>query len=220
MNRFKLLVSVLFGCLAGATNAFAVPSYVFDITTFYQFGGPADLVGGSPGGPDTGFFRVTNNGASTFSGTLALAAVTGGGVDHSVSVALSLAPGQSASITDSTGESSNQGGYGGPSGSPQLGATLSLIGSVALGLDTQLVNLAVSDSNIHSGVFATNPFGVSLDNYVFQGGDPLGRDTGDAFEVAQAPGKFRFAQGQGIPVPAPLALMAAGLIGLAAARKR
>ena len=30
------------------------------------------------------------------------------------------------------------------------------------------LNLSVNDSNIHSGVPATNPFGVTLDNYVLQ----------------------------------------------------
>ena len=54
--------------LAGAVQAVPV-GYTLDVTTFYCFCVPGDLVGGAGPGPDTGYFQVKNNGASTFSGT-------------------------------------------------------------------------------------------------------------------------------------------------------
>jgi hypothetical protein len=41
---------------------------------------------------------------------------------------------------------------------------------------------------------ADNGLGVVLDNYILQGGDPFGRDTGDPVEVAQAHATFQFVQ--------------------------
>jgi len=57
------------------------------------------------------------------------------------------------------------------------------------------LNLAVYDSQIHSGIVRTNPCdgGLITDAYVLQGGSPSGCDPGDIYEVAQAPGAFEFA---------------------------
>jgi hypothetical protein len=81
-------------------------------------------------------------------------------------------------------------------GSAQVQATT--IATIDLGIQidisgtfsdsTVLSPTTLFDKDIHSGVPRTNPFGVTLDNYVLQGGDPFGRDTGDGFEVTQAPG--------------------------------
>jgi hypothetical protein len=46
---------------------------------------------------------------------------------------------------------------------------------------------SIYDKDIHSGVFRSAN-GTLSDSYVLQGGDPYGGDTGDAFEVTQAPG--------------------------------
>src|SRR5262249_10081769 len=105
-------------------------------------------------------------------------------------------------------ESSNQGGYGGPTGSTQNGVTIFLNGTVSLGSNSEAVSLSVFDKDVHSGSFRTNPFGVSLDNYVLQGGDPLRRDTGDACEDTQAPGHFTFSEvgATALPEPTTIAL--------------
>src|SRR6185369_7075432 len=108
----KLLFGVACLSILGIVQSAAQGSvgYTLDVTTFYQFGGPGDLVAGNPGSPDTGYFRVTNSGASTFTGTLSLLAVSNFQPDTSdTSPLLVLLPGQSASITDLSSESSNQG---------------------------------------------------------------------------------------------------------------
>jgi len=57
------------------------------------------------------------------------------------------------------------------------------------------LNLAVYDSQIHSGNVQANPCdnGLVTDSYVLQGGSPTGCDPGDAFETSQTPGMFEFA---------------------------
>jgi PEP-CTERM motif len=82
---------------------------------------------------------------------------------------------------------------------------------------SELVDLSIDDRDIHSGVFQTNPFGVSLDNYILQGGDPFGRDTQDAYEVAQTPGPFQFSEV--VPEPASILLITIGIAGLAVGRR-
>jgi hypothetical protein len=81
----------------------------------------------------------------------------------------------------------------------QDGAQFFMTGAVALGGDSEAVDLSIFDKDIHSGVPRTNPYAVLLDNYILQGGDPYGRDTGDGYEVTQAPGPFQFAQTGGAP---------------------
>jgi len=57
------------------------------------------------------------------------------------------------------------------------------------------LNLAVYDSQIHSGNVEANPCdsGLVTDAYVLQGGSPTGCDPGDAYETSQTPGMFEFA---------------------------
>jgi len=179
-----------------ASGSAAGVQYQFDGVALYQFGGPptADFHFGPNGNPDTSFVVITNNGLSTFTGNIGFNALSGCAVDFSVSYAVTLAPSKSASVSIND-EASNQCGYNGPfdaAPTAQLGAKFFMNGTVSLGPDTDAVDLSILDKDIHSGVFATNPFGVNLDNYILQGGDPFGRDTGDAFEVAQAHGPFQF----------------------------
>lgn len=215
---------VLAGMMIVGSAQAAPLGYTLDVTTDYQFGAPGDLVAGNVANPDSGFFRVTNNGTTTFTGTLSLTAISGFNVDFSTSsAALTLAPGQSASISDASSESSNQGGFGGPFGGPQVGATLNIIGLID---GSEAVSLSVNDADVHSGVFLTNPLGELLDNFVFQGGSSTGGDTGDGFEVtgpldAQSPGHFQFFERATTQVPEPgaIALLGTGLL-LFARRRR
>lgn len=196
--------------------------YQFDGDAFYQYGDPADL---SPlslyrGAFDTSFFRITNNGASTFTGNIGQVAIGANGADRSFSVPVTLNPGQSITLGTSE-ESSNFGGWNGPGNdlaNPQPGIKILVNGTVSLGADAELVDLSIYDRDIHSSVFKTNPFGVELDNYILQGGDPYGRDTGDDFETGQAPGHFQFYEA-GVPEPTSLALVSIGIMGLASFRR-
>jgi hypothetical protein len=199
---------------ASAANAALI--YQMDVTTFYQFGAPAGAAGYG-GNPDTSFVTFTNSGPSTFVGTVGDTAVSQFAGDFSQSFNVTLASGASFTFGTSP-ESSNVGGFNGPFGSPQPGILLLINGLFG----ATSANLSVSDSNIHSGVFATNPFGVTLDNYVLQGGDPLGRDTGDGFEIPQAPGHFTFSLSSrgGVPEPATWAMMLVGFFGVGATVRR
>ncbi len=216
MKKLAVVVMVCASVVFAAGAWAATVPYNFQGTASYQFGAPADLCCGSAGGPDTGFITMTNAGTSTFSGQMGFTAVSGFGVDFSSSYTETLNPGDHVSLSINS-ESSNQGGYGGAFGTTQTGATFFMNGTVTQGASSQTVALSINDADIHSGVFQTNPFGVTLDNYVLQGGDPLGRDTGDSFETAQAPGTFSFVQTvPTVPEPGTLTLLASALISASA----
>jgi PEP-CTERM motif len=209
-------------CFGTATTQAAPVGYQFDGLAFYQDGNPGDL---SPlalynASPDTGFFRISNNGASKFTGTIGQVAVGSGGTDRSFTVPVTLNPGDGITLSTSE-ESSNFGGWNGPGGdlgNPQPGIKIVMSGIVSLGPNSEPVDLSIFDKDIHSPVVQTNPFGVDLDNYILQGGDPFGRDTGDAFEETRnrdngSPGPFQFLEA--VPEPASVLLMAIGAAVLA-----
>lgn len=211
--RFGRLVAVLTlsaSALVARESKGSGLGYTLDVTTFYQFGVPSDLTNGISGSPDTGFFRITNNGTTTFTGTIGDTAVAPGPTNYSfASTGLTLIPGQSASF-GINGESSNVGGFNGPYNTvPQPGVTIFLNGLINGTEATGL--LTVNDADIHSGGFRTNPYGVTLDSYVLQGGDPLGRDTGDGFETTQKDGHFQFFMAPTAVAPLPSTL----LVGMA-----
>jgi len=192
-----MVVAVLAVPFVFAASALAQVPYHFTGTALYQFGGPpaATFHFGPNGNPDTSFVVITNDGTSTFTGNIGFNAVSPCFGDFSSSHAVTLAPGQSASVSIND-EASNFCGYNGPfdGPTPQAGAEFFMNGNVTLGMATESLARRINDRDIHSHVFATNPFGVSLDNYILQGGDPFGRDTEDAFEVAQAHATFQFVQ--------------------------
>lgn len=181
--RFGLLI--LLALSAGRARADNV-SYQFDITTTYQFG----ISGyGGTAGPDSGGVTITNNGTSTFVGTLGgQGTINTGGTLNATVTNYTLAPGQSVFFVMGN-ESSNVGGFNGTNGAQIV------LNGVVTGPSgaTQSLNLSVYDKDIHSGVFRTNPYGVNLDNYVLEGGDAT-RDTGDDYETTQANGHYTFAQ--------------------------
>jgi hypothetical protein len=192
LRRFCVVSPLLLAAaLLGFTAPRASAAYLFDVNTYYSFPGCDDY--GHCADPDSGYFTVTNNGTSTFTGTVGVVAVGGCaygpyGPDESESVpGVTLGPGASILIV-LNGDSSNNCGFNGTNG-----AQIFLTGAVT---DTagcvQNVDLRVYDKDIHSGVFNENPCGETTDAYVLQGGSPSGCDTGDDYEVSQAPGHYSF----------------------------
>jgi hypothetical protein len=156
--------------------------YQLDLTSSYEFFG-------NPG-EETGFLTVTNNGNSTFSGTVGLY----NGSTAITSQAATLAPGQSVKLQAGE-DSSDVGGFNlDPSGGASGGLQVVLNGTVSNGTASEAVNLSVYDKDIHSGVFQTNPENVFLDNYVLEGGDPFGSNPGHVYETSQPTGHYTFAE--------------------------
>ena len=205
------LLALTASLLAASATASA---YQLTITTHYTGGcGGGSATVGTCGSPDTGWLQVQNTGTSAFTGTGTLSGVAPGQTIN-LSIVGTLGLGQSW-VFNAGPESSNQGGFNKQAGGiPDNGLEFTLVGTADVA-----VNVDVFDKDIHSGVFRTNPFGINLDNYVLQGGDPFGRDTGDAFEETQAVGTL-VVSSAAVPVPGTLALLGLGLTGLGLGRRR
>jgi len=213
---FALVIALLSGGKAYAQG------YDFQVETQYNFGtqpGIYNNYGQYSGNPDTGWVTITNNGSSDFNGTIG---VYGNYYSGDQANNYNLAPGQSIELGLNT-ESSNQGGYN-PGGwnnwygyqyGPQSGAQVYMNGLVN---GSEYVNLSVYDSQIQSGSYRWTGTSWS-DSYVLQGGDPYGNDTGDGFEVTQAPGFYTWSNFANTPEPATFVLFGT-LIGAAILRRR
>lgn len=215
------LSAITAGCLVGfammGSAQAGLLGYSLTGTTHYTAGcGSGTATVGTCGGPDTGWLEIKNTGATAFTGSATLSGVA---PSQTINITLTgtLNPGETW-VFNAGPESSNQGGFNKQGGGlADLGLLFDMNGTIDGG---SLVS-SIYDSDIHSGVFATNPFGVSLDNYVLQGGDPFGRDTGDGFEESQAVGTFVWAaQPQGVPEPSTVALLLASLAAFGVVRRK
>ena len=180
-----MLVVLSFASIARATSV----SYALRVTTLYEYG-VSDHVAGPTGSPETGFARFTNVGISTLSGTFTLRGTAPNGGYHETAYVGSIAPNANLGSLSISYESSNDGGYNKVAGQQDRGIEIRFDGTATVGSISSELHLEVFDADVHSGVLRTNPFGVSTDAYVLQGGDPYGRDTGDAYELSQADGVY------------------------------
>ena len=180
-----MLVVLSFASIARATSV----SYALRVTTLYEYG-VSDHVAGPSGSPETGFARFTNVGISTLSGTFTLRGTAPNGGYHETAYVGSIAPNANLGSLSISYESSNDGGYNKVAGQQDRGIEIRFDGTATVGSISSELHLEVFDADVHSGVLRTNPFGVSTDAYVLQGGDPYGRDTGDAYELSQADGVY------------------------------
>jgi hypothetical protein len=201
-EKIRMKQYLLAAFALAATSAWAADSLSVEVL----YGGP---VGGTSSSgiytaiPDTSIVIIENTGTTDFTGLLSLTGFSGIGVyghivvdDNNLFGPVTdgvLSPGETWTLYGGD-EASNYGGYNkcqavvpplfgqDPTGDPDSGMLLHIAGT----LGATPIDYSIYDYEIHSGTSAVNPFGFSLDNYILQGGDPFGRDTGDAFEESQA----------------------------------
>jgi hypothetical protein len=213
-RKASLVFSVATLALVAASGARAAVDSIEITTTYATSAPPGTLLGAYTPSPDTSFLSFTNVGTTTFTGSVSDSAVSAGGTDFSQLFNVTLAPGQTVVFATSP-ESSNQGGFGGPTATVQPGIEAIIGGVFSDGFVP--IGWSVFDSMIHSGV--VNGGSEGSDAYVLQGGSPTGLDYGDAIEEAQAPGHFTFTNGA-VPEPSTWAMMLIGFAGLGYASYR
>lgn len=219
-------------CLLGMLAALGIVSQanagaLLTVDVGYGFGGTSSS-GLYVASPDTGFVVITNTGTEDFTGLLKLDGVSGLGIFGHNEVHDTSGPGfvlaVGASWTLLAGdEASNYGGYGknqagtDPAGPADDGFLLTIEGDFASGH----LSFAGFDKDFHSGVPRLSVFGdVTLDNYILQGSDPFGRDTGDVFEESAAHAIFDLSV-SAVPEPSTIAAWSAlGALGLVVGRMR
>lgn len=218
MVRFLPLVSIVLA-LWPAPGRSALISYSITLSTAFAAADPfKNRVDQGFIEPDTGFFQVANTGATTFSGVIGTMADSAFAGDLSYRTGtLLLAPGASVSVAIPD-DSSNVGGFNGPAYFLRPGVEIYLRGSVTDPTmppgeaATEAVDLLVADADIHSGVFRTDPRGLTSDSFVLQGGDPWGFFTGNDYALSQTDGVFMFSQP--VAEPGSMAVLLVGLAGL------
>jgi hypothetical protein len=203
-------------------------SYSLTVTTAYATSDPfANRLDQAWTAFDTGYFQISNTGSSVFTGSIGTVAVSAFAGDLSFnSDSIVLSPGGSVSFAIPD-DASDVGGFNGPAYFFRPGVEISLNGTITEGGASQSVSLLIADADIHSGVPRTDPYGLTSDSFVLQGGDPWGFDTGDDFELSQANGVYVFAQtmadvdaSQSVPEPNALIVLASSLPFWAAYRVR
>ena len=187
--------------------------YAITVTTAYAAGDPfPNRLDQAFTEPDTGFFEVTNTGATSFVGLLSTVAVSAFAGDLSfASGTISLPPGASASVAIPD-DAKSVGGFNGPAYYYRPGVEISLSGTISSATASEAVGLQVADANIQSGIWRTDPFGLATDSFVLQGGDPWGFDNTNSFALSQPYGVYVFSQA--VPEPASAALLASAALGL------
>ncbi len=206
-----LALFVLFLVFSSKPSRGTEIGYALTMTTAYANGDPfSNRIDSNFNEPDDGFFQVTNTGDSSFSGVIGTIAVSSFAGDLSWrSGDLVLAPGASVSVAIPD-DSSAVGGFNGPYYFYRPGIEIYLQGTVSDGMETEPVDLLVADRDIHSGVARTDPFGLTSDSFVLQGGDPWGFNNGSDYALGQAYGVYVFSQP--VPEPGSALLLSTGLM--------
>jgi hypothetical protein len=217
--RFLLSLAAILLMLLPGTGSAAPVGYAISIVTAYALSDPfPNRIDGAFIEPDTGYLQITDTGNTTFVGSVGTVAVSVFAGDLSfTATGIILAPGNSISIA-MPDDSSDVGGFNGPVFQARPGVEIWLRGFVSDGTSTEAVNLSVADADIHSGTIRVAPSGLMTDSFVLQGGDPWGFDSGDAFELSQAQGKFAFQQAA--PEPGVLLLLTFPIGLLVSLRRR
>jgi hypothetical protein len=233
-------------CLITALALAVVPSWAAEkLSVEVGYGEPGTSSSGIyTASPDTSFVIIKNTGDNRFVGSLSLTGLSGFGIFGHIDVddhtpgGFSLAPGESWTLFGGP-EASNYGGYNkcqewidgdpnsgqDPNGGADSGLLLHIAGTLGTAGD---IDYSIYDYEVHSGTSRVNPFGVDLDNYILQGGDPFGRDTEDAYEESQAHAFFDVTgsrTAEALPCPTPDAgstalLLGGGLMALASVRRK
>jgi hypothetical protein len=190
-------ISFLIQTFTSAGAILPAVGYQFDVTTHDQFGEyPGALYFTGDANTETGFIIVRNNGASTFDGTINVTGKARGRQRPQRVVQRHVGARGSGGVRRRPGLQRPGGGFNLTDDGSSNGIQIALNGSVTTGANSEPVNLAVFDKDIHLGTprdvhaLPSTESGTPLfsDSYVLEGGDPSGGSTGHVFETAQADG--------------------------------